>query len=832
MIIVRDMVLWLSVGAVIALGIAVYWTNPKRTVNRHFVTTTGFITGWMMCLVIGFRAETAEAGAFWIRQASAIGSCIIMGFNMLRLSIIHPDDSWWDVVKRMRWWWLLHLPVLWLCQTEFFLIDATLPAFPPGAVAEPNYGPGFSLYATYTMGSLLIVWGLFFRDTWRSDGMAKAELQYILLACFSFLLFGGLMTIFLPWITGESQTVRLSFINAIILEAIIAYGIAKGRILSMTSLLRSAIAYVLLVGYLFTLYLVVWLVADLLLTVFALPADFPAHLLAALVVAFSLAPAQGTLQRFARGLFISLQPLDTEQTLQRVQNCMRAVTTVSKFSQEFLSILRDVAGTDRLLILTRQNEHFAVPPEVDVETPPIRLELDDPLVTHLQQATILSRDSLMRDRQTPDAIHLYKRMTDLKVEILAPLCVRGRVEGIVCLGRRLSGRFYSSAEQRTLELLCSQAEVALENAIYFSEAQDSRIHNEVLLDSLPSGVIAVEQNGMINMINREAAVLLQSSTRAYLYHPYTTLPEPLPAYVQAVLEDGHSQRNLNLELDLGEQAPIPIRLSHSPFHSHKGDRLGALLVIEDLTAIRQLQKQLHHNDRLASIGRLSAGMAHEIKNPLVTIKTFTQLLPEQFDDEDFRHTFSSLVGGEIERIDRIVSQLLQFSRPSPPTFSDVRLHHLLDNACEFVKYEISKQRMTLETELAADDDRINADGELLRQAFVNLILNALEAMEPGGRLTIRVRSCTTDELPPGCESGGHHGWLHVEFEDTGCGMPQEQVNLVFEPFYTTKSTGTGLGLSVVHGIIKDHHGWIHVTSQPDHGTTFHVYLPRHAKERP
>ena len=157
-------------------------------------------------------------------------------------------------------------------------------------------------------------------------------------------------------------------------------------------------------------------------------------------------------------------------------------------------------------------------------------------------------------------------------------------------------------------------------------------------------------------------------------------------------------------------------------------------MFNDLTTIKKLELQVRRTDRLASLGTLAAGMAHEIKNPLVTIKTFTQLLPERYEDPDFRETFSSLIGQEVKRIDSIVNQLLNFSRPAKPNLAPTHLHEVLDNSLNLITQQLRQKGITLVRAYSAAQDLVHADADQLNQAFINFFLNAIESMSGGGHL--------------------------------------------------------------------------------------------------
>ena len=251
------------------------------------------------------------------------------------------------------------------------------------------------------------------------------------------------------------------------------------------------------------------------------------------------------------------------------------------------------------------------------------------------------------------------------------------------------------------------------------------------------------------------------------------------------------------------------------------------MVLTDITALKRLEQQIRRSDRLASLGTLSAGMAHEIKNPLVSIKTFAQLLPERYQDSDFRQTFSNLIGHEIDRIDSLVNQLLRFARPAKPQLEPMHVHQILEKSLLLVGHRLYQKDIKLTRSWEANVDTIRADADQLEQVFLNFFLNAMDAMKNGGELSIatQIRSDAEWVSPLTQSNGETREILRVTIRDNGEGIRAEDIPHVFDPFFTTKDYGTGLGLSVVHGIVQEHGGQIEVESELHKGTAFHILFP-------
>jgi len=254
----------------------------------------------------------------------------------------------------------------------------------------------------------------------------------------------------------------------------------------------------------------------------------------------------------------------------------------------------------------------------------------------------------------------------------------------------------------------------------------------------------------------------------------------------------------------------------------------AAIAIENAKLYEDLKRSksyIRRADRLASLGTLTAGLAHEIRNPLVAIKTLIQLLPDRLEDEEFRNHFLQIASGEVDRISSLVNELLEFARPSEPKLEMEDINSILDGMLLLVSTETKKKFVQIVKEYTHDVPPVTVDREQIKQVFLNVLLNALDATPENGMITVKTRSFS--------KTGGEH-YVQVEFTDTGCGIPSEYLEDIFTPFFTTKTKGSGLGLSISNQIIQDHKGYIDVESHVNKGSTFFINLPitqEHLKRR-
>jgi two-component system sensor histidine kinase AtoS len=362
----------------------------------------------------------------------------------------------------------------------------------------------------------------------------------------------------------------------------------------------------------------------------------------------------------------------------------------------------------------------------------------------------------------------------------------------------------------------------------FAELSDLKSYTDHIFASLANGIVTFDLTGRVVTLNASAEALTGCRLEDVRGRPcdeaFPHLPE-LGSQLARALATGTGGAAVSATVGWPDAPPVQVELSTTPLRGAEGKDLGVLALLRDLTAVRHLEEQLRRSDRLAAIGTLAAGLAHEIKNPLTSLLTFSRHLSRRFGDERFRQRFQNVVPRELERINAIVDGLLRLSRPARLHLARVRLPELLEEVLELYGNQLEARQIAIVREYTGGLPAIDADREQLYQAVVNLVTNAIDAMPEGGTLTLRVGF--GDPTDPFATPGR---WLaeqrlRLEIEDTGHGIPAAQVGEVFNPFFTSKPSGTGLGLAIVHKIVEDHGGTVGLRAAPKGGTTFTVLLP-------
>lgn len=351
-------------------------------------------------------------------------------------------------------------------------------------------------------------------------------------------------------------------------------------------------------------------------------------------------------------------------------------------------------------------------------------------------------------------------------------------------------------------------------------------HN--ILQSMHSGLLTTDLQGKISSYNWAAELITgYSLSEVYGRDLQNIFPELEP--FQFIHSHSHTYKGvhrLETTIRTKSESKVYLGLSLSLLLDNMAKVSGLICIFQDLTELKEMEEQIARADRLAAIGQLAAGVAHEIRNPLASISGSIQMLKSELDLSEDNKTLMEIILRESDRLDHILADFLNYARPKTLTFArcDI-LHEVILSTIGLLKRDrrFPRENIAIEIDSAPNFAKTVCDVEQLQQVFWNLLLNALQSMTSGGVLTIRTRVEKVEDWALGTKTPIHVGVISVS--DTGIGMDEETLRHIFNPFYTTKKNGTGLGLAIAHSIIKNHHGVIKVKSIINEGTTFDVVLP-------
>jgi PAS domain S-box-containing protein len=343
-----------------------------------------------------------------------------------------------------------------------------------------------------------------------------------------------------------------------------------------------------------------------------------------------------------------------------------------------------------------------------------------------------------------------------------------------------------------------------------------------ILESMDNGVIGVDIAGKITHFNRAATEISGYCTDDVLGKPYADIflkRDENEAALLRVLQTGKVQSRDEKVIWHKDGHPVPVSFQTAQLADRNGETLGAVEIFSDVSKIKKLEGEMQQSRTMAALGEMSATVAHEIRNPLGAMGMWAGLLERDFSPDDTRgHTLKKIIEG-LSRLNKIVSNLLVYTRPIKTELRKVTLESILEEIVDFIEIEIERlgQKVTVNKKWeSACRSFVLADPEKIEQVVMNLCLNAIQAMPDGGVLTISI-----DPFPS--KDSAH---LSFSIADSGIGIDKCELQKIFTPFYTTKANGTGLGLAIVKKFVEYHSGYIDVSSVPNEGTTFKIFLPK------
>jgi two-component system, NtrC family, sensor kinase len=631
----------------------------------------------------------------------------------------------------------------------------------------------------------------------------------------------------LPVLFGARSTFAMNasilFLSLIPLS--IGYALVHYRLMDVEVIARRSAAYFISSSMLLALYLLFVLVLGRALQVIAPQADFIAICFAVLAIALLFAPLRNAVQVRLDRLFYKDQfedrssLLDFARTLGSEISLMPLSRSIlERISKTFLFeraaiFLTDPVQEDVFCLVHVLN--FEMDPEESIryrENELVDREKPDMLLDNQQEAGLLRRanSALLKKK-------LYY-MLDLKLH--------GKQVGMIALGRLPQGIHLSTEDLKLLSALADYAAMALENAqLYRSietkalELERLKAYTESIIESVNVAVLALDFDGRITSCNRAFEDLYGAARQQIAGSLVEALfPPDVIASIQRIRGTRGWELNapgniykFYLENRLGQR--LIVNLSLIPLLDPLALSTGALIVLDNITEKVKLEDQLLQAEKLSSIGLLAAGIAHEVNTPIAGISSYTQMLLKDTPSSDKRKSILEKIERQTFRAAEIVNGLLSFSRLSGSEFKEVDINQLIDESLNLLGHQLQLNRIKVDSRFDRSLPAVYGNLGKLQQVFINLFLNARDAMPSGGELEI--------------QTGMNESMIVVDISDTGTGIPEEDLKRIFDPFYTTKpiGKGTGLGLAVSYGIIQEHGGRIFVDSSVGKGTHFRLKLP-------
>jgi two-component system, sporulation sensor kinase E len=406
-------------------------------------------------------------------------------------------------------------------------------------------------------------------------------------------------------------------------------------------------------------------------------------------------------------------------------------------------------------------------------------------------------------------------MTSRWESTIVPLLYKGRWLGFLLINKAYRSRRSYLGDYHFINTIQTILTEEVANAANISRLRNLKDFNETVLENMNGGVLTADRNGRVMFLNGRARELIDDGgEKTLVFDEVFSNPFGSGGLFERLLSPEGGNSSFECMLTRQRAHPVPVRLNTATVKLDDHHGSAVIVIIEDLTARKEMEEELRRADRFRSLGELSAGIAHEIRNPLTGIATTAQVLGERLGGNAETGKYVRVILDEIARLDEIIKSLLDFARPVSPRPEEVALSRLIEDGLALMTDKARERGVKLHFDNLLRDDRCLLDGDQVKQIILNVVLNGIEACGEGGTVNVYAREASTP------------AFIEIELADTGCGIPDEIADRLYDPFFTTRAEGTGMGLSISRKIAESHGGRIYHRSVPGSGTSFFIELPR------
>ncbi len=616
-----------------------------------------------------------------------------------------------------------------------------------------------------------------------------------------------------PWM-------NFSAVSLVLIPLCFGYAIIRYRLMDVDIIFKRGLAYTAATGGVVAVYIaMVALVGALFHT--AWPSGLMGEIIAIVVAAFLFQPFRDWIQaRLDR--FFYRDRLDYRRTLIDFGRTLTSEVRLDPMLASVMDRISQALLVDRLAIFIEDQANsgtYRLMRSVGVRyAEPLDTSFLDAEKKPFARGVLFCESARAARDVTPP---VRQTLEQLDLNYFIPCQVREHTMAVLGVGKTVDGDFLSSEDVELLFTIAGYLAIALDNAYLYRSLEQKAVQierlkdfSENIVESLNVGVLAVDLDGAVESWNTQLERLIGVPRREAVGRKLEeVLPADLLAEISARAGDERVSSLYKFRMRNRAGQNLVVNISIAPLVAKSGDRIGRLILVDDITQRIRLEEQLVQTEKLTSLGLLAAGVAHEVNTPLAVISNYIQMLAKQLPSGDPRHQLIDKVVKQTFRASEIVNNLLNFSRTGAAEFTEVNLNAVVEETLSLVAHPFRTAHVQVTRNLQQELPPVLGSNNKLQQVFLNLFMNARDAMPSGGMVEVRTAS--------------RNGSVEIEITDTGFGIPGEDLSRIFDPFFTTKSygRGTGLGLSVSYGIIKEHAGKIDVRSTQGKGTSFRLEFP-------
>ena len=791
----------------IGLFIFVKRWNAPRAIHFYIFCLISFI---LYSFHYSGKLNAFDQTIYWAN----VVALLLQPALLVHFALVFPERRGWLWPKLVA----VYVPPAALLTLHAFVAGGTLDFLP--AVSTRYWLDKVELgnLAIY----FLLAAGIFLLSYRRApSGVLRQQLKWVtagtIAGTLPFLFFYILPYVFgwvpLPWMKASVYSLAL-------IPLCFGYAIIRYRLMDVDIIFKRGLAYTFATaGVVAVYFVVVALIGELFHT--RLTSSSAGSVIAIVVAAFLIQPLRDGVQarldrffyrdrlNFRRTLIEFGRALTNEVRLEPLVGSVLDRISQTLLVDRLAMFLEDPANPGSFLLTRSMGVH----PES-----PLDLSFLDPSRPAFARGCLFFESARAAFQESES---VRRTIDELDLNYFIACRFRDRTVAILGLGKTVDGDYLSSDDLELLYTIAGYVAVAIENARLYQSLEQKAMQverlkdfSENIVESLNIGVVTVDLDDRVESWNPQLEGLLEISRRDALGKELPeVLPSDLVTEIAARAAGDHVSGIYKFRLNTRGGRQLVINASIAPLVGKNGARLGRLILLDDITQRVRLEEQMVQTEKLTSLGLLAAGVAHEVNTPLAVISNYIQMLAKQIPTDDPRQKTIERIVKQTFRASEIVNNLLNFSRTGAAEFIEVDLNTVLDETLTLVQHPLKTAQVKVVKNYKEQLPFVLGSVTRLQQVFLNLFMNARDAMPGGGLLEVR--------------TGAQNGSVEVEVSDTGQGIAAEHLHRIFDPFFTTKATGrgTGLGLSVSYGIIKEHAGKVDVRSTPGKGTSFRLEFP-------
>lgn len=817
------------------IGIFVLMKNPSNVVNRRFCIFAQAFAVWNFFIFFTLQTNDPALATYRLRLVFCAASFI--PFSFFFFSSVFPDRLESRINKILGFLFLMiSIAIAALCP---FIVRAV--SF-ENQSHHPDYGPLFPVFCFYFTACMAYSLYILYRKSKGYYGIKRLQIRYLYLGVATSLFLGSVTNFLLP-LAGIWQVERFVSFASIPIPVAVAYAIVKYHLLDITLIIKRSTVYGVISVFLGIIYFAVGFILGKLMPVSEYKETIKNSVSTAVII-LTFMYTRESIQYYV------------EKTLFRVKYSHPAIlkestvlfSSINDLKGLFLNAaqyLYDSVGIENICILTKdENKKYSLKASINF---PVGNEIvineGDNVITWLREnETVLSQEQLNRFSRNEIENNLEQALASLRVNICIPIYQRGDIFGLILLGKKINKKIFTLEDIQMFLAFSGQLTMAINNARLYNRLNEEKIYRDNILQSLKSGVIVFEDEKKVTLMNNEAKKILGLKNAYSTEKVVAALGKEIYRFLLYALKSNIEINDIEAIIER-DNKKIPVGVSTSKLKTEKGEKLGTLMIVTDLSELKILRAEKQQADRLAYLGSLAANIAHEIKNPLVPINTYFQLLPHQKDNEEFNNNFQKIALKELGRINRLIEVMFDLAKAKEAFMKNIDINSIITDTIFLFKQTASSKCIGIITTFEETNGCfIIGDEDKIKQVILNVLHNSLSASRRNGQITLKTgfknnldeykKSATEHNnciffsfTPPVKEGFNERRYFFIKIADDGTGISPEKISHIFEPFFTDKNNGNGLGLAVVYRIIKDHEGGIYVESSVGEGTSFYIFLP-------